>query len=57
MVYTIMDELKGKIKNRINLKFFGGNINDLLEKHSSNSIFNFEKNCISIYQKEIYYLE
>ena len=52
-----MDELKGKIKNRIALKFFGGNINNLLEKHSSNSISNFEKNCISVYQKAIDYLE
>lgn len=52
-----MDELRGKIQNRINLKFFGSNINDLLEKHSSNSISNFEKNCISVYQKAIDYLE
>ena len=52
-----MNELRGKIQNRINLKFFGGNINDLLKKHSSNSICIFEKNCITVYQKAIDYLE
>jgi hypothetical protein len=56
-VYNIMLTLRGKLKNRINLKFYGSDINEKLNTLSLDKKKSFEKSSLDAYSKAINYLE
>jgi hypothetical protein len=56
-LFDIMNELRVKLKNRFEQKYFGCKITEMLKKISSYEKQQFEKEAIKAYQRAIEYLE
>jgi hypothetical protein len=56
-LYHIMDQLRGKLKNRIENNFFGSICNENIHSLSSENKKTFKKAALSCYKRTIEYLE
>jgi hypothetical protein len=56
-LYNIMDGLRGKIKNRIEYKFFGSKVTQKLHLFSDKERKSFENSALNAYERAIEYLE
>ena len=56
-VHNYMCELRNKIKNRLERKFFGADINEKIKKHHDKNKQIFEKETLKVYKKALDYLD